>query len=436
MKREVKDGNFWILDMRIAAILLAIGIINSMESTHSEHSGDIDKGIKPNKENGNVLFTHPGITIDANSDYKDNGVKSRTARLIPEGKKLTGRYYQGPSSQYGVVFSFGRVNHNSSIQRLTYMEGVQNIDPKSLQPFMSATIYVKETGYWLGEESKLPNKNEKKGIDYGFFSDNLKEGEYLFVCGIYWHNSIHPMFRPKRITLTYREACIGDATEVEMSVQQGSNFIIGSMSKPYESYREMVGYWACGAPEIEIGEMHIIDAAPDYMKPCVTNESDSNQQTMYLEEGHPLQVNLDSTQTIASDVQYAFVTWRVNISLWLIKTYYPICTGYTLNHVHALYRWFTNKNSRNQIRHNNKLFNSKNDGGRRDTFSTLLGGLGTGMGIINEADISSLRTKLIDIATNSKKGFEVQRKINDVINNLQQDHVNTYRSSKRFHPTF
>ncbi|XP_073411835.1 uncharacterized protein [Dendrobates tinctorius] len=234
------------------------------------------------------------------------------------------------------------------------------------------------------------------------------------------------MFRPKRITLTYREAYIGDATEVEMPVQQGPNFIIGSMSKPYESYREMVGYWACGAPEIEIGEMHIIDAAPDYMKPCVTNESDSNQQTMYLEEGHPLQVNLDSTQTIASDVQYAFVTWRVNISLWLIKTYYPICTGYTLNHVHALYRWFTNKNSGNQIRHNNKLFNSKNDRGRRDTFSTLLGGLRTGMGVINEADIGSLRTKLIDIATNSKKGFEVQRKINDVINNLQQDHVNTY----------
>ncbi|CAJ0953085.1 unnamed protein product [Ranitomeya imitator] len=161
--------------------------------------------------------------------------------------------------------------------------------------------------------------------------------------------------------------------------------------------------------------MHIIDATPDNMKPCVTNESDSNQQTVYLEEGHPLQVNLDSTQTIT-----------INISLWLIKIYYPICGGYTLNHVHALYRWFTNKNAGNQIKYNQKLFNSKNERGQRDTFSTLLGGLGTGMGVINEVDISSLRTKLIDIATNSKKGFEVQRKINDIINNLQQDHVNNY----------
>ncbi|CAJ0959657.1 unnamed protein product [Ranitomeya imitator] len=59
------------------------------------------------------------------------------------------------------------------------------------------------------------------------------------------------------------------------------------LQRPYESYREMVGYWSCGTPEIEIGEMHIIDATPDNMKPCVTNESDSNQQTVYLEEGHP-----------------------------------------------------------------------------------------------------------------------------------------------------
>ncbi|KAM4045403.1 uncharacterized protein ACNLHF_009232 [Anomaloglossus baeobatrachus] len=426
MKRDMKDRKFRILDMSITAILLTIGLINAMEVNHIEHSGDIDHGILPNEEYGRVVVTHPDITIGANSNFEHSRAKSRTVRLVPEGKKVTGRYYQGPSNQYSVVFSFGRVNHSSSTRRLTYMQGVQNIDPKSLQPFMMATVYVNETGYWLGEESKLPNKNEGKGVEYGSFSDNLKEGEYLFVCGIYWHNNIHSMFMPKRITLTYCAAYIGDATEVEMSVQQGEKYIIGSMSKPYNSYREMIGYWTCGMPEIEIGEIHIIDAAPDYIKPCMTNESDSNPQTIYLEEGHPLQVNLDSTQTIASDVQYAFVTWRVNISLWLIKTYYPICAEYTLNHVHALYRWFTTKNAESRIRHHRKLFNSRNDRGRRDTFSTLVGGLGTGMGVINEADISSLRTKLADIATNSKKGFEVQRKINDVINNLQQDHVNTY----------
>ncbi|CAJ0960129.1 unnamed protein product [Ranitomeya imitator] len=168
--------------------------------------------------------------------------------------------------------------------------------------------------------------------------------------------------------------------------------------------------------------MGLVDSRPkktvqDLMFSGLEQKKQRAFPTLYLEQGHPLQVNLDSTQTIASDVQYAFVTWRVNISLWLIKTYYPICTGYTLNHVHALHRWFTNKNAGNQIKHNHKLFNSQNDRGQRDTFSTLLGGLGTGMGVINQADICSLRTKLIDIdiATNSKKGFEVQRKINDIM---------------------
>ncbi|XP_073516667.1 uncharacterized protein [Phyllobates terribilis] len=84
MKRELKNGNFWILDIRIAAVLLSIGIINAMESTHIDHSGDIDQGILPNEKYGNVIFTHPDINIDADSNYKNNGVKSRTVRLIPE----------------------------------------------------------------------------------------------------------------------------------------------------------------------------------------------------------------------------------------------------------------------------------------------------------------------------------------------------------------
>ncbi|XP_069812922.1 uncharacterized protein [Dendropsophus ebraccatus] len=197
------------------------------------------------------------------------------------------------------------------------------------------------------------------------------------------------------------------------------------MTKPYKSYREMVGHWACDTPEIEVGAMDIIDANPDYVRPCTNKVDNGTQKVPHLEEGQPFQVNLDSAQMIAHNIQYAFITWHFNISRWLIKTYYPICAGHTPSQVHSLYQWLTPRNVRDMLRHHHSLLNTRRNRGKRDTLSTILGGIGAGMGVINQADISVLRAKLAAIASNSKRGFEAQREVNDVINNLQQSHVNT-----------
>ncbi|XP_040272097.1 uncharacterized protein LOC120995577 [Bufo bufo] len=423
MKHELTGRKFRILDMEITTVLLMIGITYVIGVQELEQSGDEDTFMFPDGEYEKaILIPSELITMDMPQRVNNHEVRSRKVRLIPEGKDVTKRYYQNPGGQfkYRVVFSFGRVNHSSNIGRLAITHGAQGILPESLQPFMMATIYVNDTGYWLGEESDLPNTGEQKGIQYGVFSDYLREGEYLFVCGIYWHDNMHPMFTPKNINLAYRRTSLGEAKDIDMSIQHGGNYLIGTMSKSYKSYREMVGHWTCGTREIEIGGMHIVDATPDNIKPCTNKDSENTQKALQLQEGQPFQVNLDSAQTMASGVQYAFITWRFNISLWLIKTHYPICTGHTMNQVRSLYQWLISKNTR--ARHH--LRNGKSRG-KRDMVDTILGGVGAGMGIINQADISVLKTKLAAIASNSKNGFEVQREINQIISNLQQGHIDT-----------
>ncbi|XP_056421760.1 uncharacterized protein LOC130361985 [Hyla sarda] len=409
--------------MEITTILLMIGITHAIGLHDFEQSGDEDTHMFPDGEHEKAVFISPVTAMDLPQSDNSHKVRSRKVRLIPEGKDASQRFYKNPGGQfeYSVVFSFGRVNHSSSMGRLELTHGAQNILPESLQPFMMATVYVNDTGYWLGEESDLPNAGEQKGIQYGIFSDNLREGEYLFMCGIYWHDSMHPKLIPKNINMAYSKTGLGGTTDMSMSIQRGENYIIGTMSKSYKTYKEMVGHWTCGAPEIEIGAMHIIDANPDYIRPCTNKDSENAQQASHLEIGQPFQVNLDSAQTMASGVQYAFVTWRFNISQWLIRTHFPTCTGHTLNQVRSLYQWLIPRSTRAS----NHLIRTGKNRGKRDMFSTILGGVGAGMGLINQADISVLRAKLAAIASNSKNGFEVQREINQVISNLQRGHIDT-----------
>ncbi|PIO36005.1 hypothetical protein AB205_0183470, partial [Aquarana catesbeiana] len=159
-------------------------------------------------------------------------------------------------------------------------------------------------------------------------------------------------------------------------------------------------------------------------KPCTGNANNYTQGHAPLEKGEPLQIDLSLSQTLATRVQYAFTTWHFNVSQWLVKSYYPICAEYTLNQVRSVYQWLAPRDgwTQNEV-HAGRLFLRSNRK-RRDIFSTILGGIGAGMGGVNGVDIDLLRNKLSAIASDSKQGFVAQREINDILDNIQR-HINT-----------
>ncbi|XP_077341111.1 uncharacterized protein LOC143986580 [Lithobates pipiens] len=240
------------------------------------------------------------------------------------------------------------------------------------------------------------------------------------MCGIYWHDQSNRAQRPRRLTLRHSKVAVGQTRELQMTHQRGENFLVGAVSRSYQSYREALGYWTCGTPELDMGEIRLVDVSPERLKPCIGNANDHTQEHTPLEKGEPLQIDLSSSQTLATRVQYAFTTWHFNVSQWLVKSYYPICAEYTLNQVRSVYQWLAPRNGvqtgRLFLRSNRK---------RRDVFSTILGGIDAGMGVINGVDINLLRNKLSAIASDSKRGFAAQREINDIIDNIQQRHINT-----------
>ncbi|KAM5145644.1 uncharacterized protein ACMZJ9_013009 [Mantella aurantiaca] len=410
------------MDRKIVIIWLAICLYHStLQTEPEEHSGD-EMEWEKSEDNGSSTIVSPIMTMDLEG-VQEKYDRRRKVRIIPENSRIpkTYRWNRQGNMPYEVFFSFGRLNPNSLLDRTASQQDLPDIVPEALQSFVDATIFMNETGYWLGEEANLTNYTETKGTKYGVFNEQLKEGEYVFVCGIYWHEQGNLEHGPRILTLRHGKESVGSTREFQMKHQRGDNFLIGVMSQGYQSYREVIGYWTCGTPDLDIGEIRLVDVSPEQLKPCMGDASNFTQKHSSLEKGKPLQIDLGSSQTLATNVRYAFATWQFNISQWLIKTYYPVCTEHTKNQVQSLHQWLTPRNTQ---RRSGRLF-LKSNRERREVFNTILGGIGAGMGVINEVDISVLRSKLSTIASDSKQGFDTQREINDILNNIQQNHVNT-----------
>ncbi|XP_073458420.1 uncharacterized protein [Aquarana catesbeiana] len=385
------------------------------------------KGEILRKTHASTAIASSMLDLIGQKGMQGGGERRRKVRITSESSKLTETYQWGHHGklQYRVSFAFGRFNPNSTSQGRAYKQNLKNIIPEALQPFADATIYMNETGYWLGKNSSLSKPWEARDVGYGVFGEELKEGKYVFVCGIYWHDQSNRAQRPRRLTLRHSKVAVGQTRELQMTHQWGENFLVGVVSRSYQSYREALGYWTCGTPELDMGEIRLVDVSPERLKPCTGNANNYTQGHAPLEKGEPLQIDLSSSQTLATRVQYAFTTWHFNVSQWLVKSYYPICAEYTLNQVRSVYQWLAPRDGRTQNEvHAGRLFLRSNRK-RRDIFSTILGGIGAGMGVVNGVDIDLLRNKLSAIASDSKQGFVAQREINDILDNIQQRHIDT-----------
>ncbi|OCT61375.1 hypothetical protein XELAEV_18047398mg [Xenopus laevis] len=350
------------------------------------------------------------------------------------------QYSDNTTYEYNISFSFGRFQPKSEDGQLILSHGTQQfISWKDQQPYIRATIYINATGYWLGEESALPNESEKIGVSSGTFRDDLKDGKYVLECSVTWRDTITPRYIPRKVSLMHTDM-LGFDTEKGSTSQQGIYARGGTTYQylklfktiSYQSYREALGVWKCEDPDtgMEIGELNIVDDTPDYFESCkhhinITHPNNI-EQPPHLEKGQPFQVNLDSKRMLVKNVKYTFATWHFNLSQWLIKTYYKNCEPYTLNQINALHRWMIPKDIRKKVSSNYQFFHNTSTRTKRDIFGTILGGVGAGLGALNKVDIEVLRNKLSNIASHSKDGLVVQKEINNIINNLEEDNMNTH----------
>ncbi|XP_053565752.1 uncharacterized protein LOC128656091 [Bombina bombina] len=118
----------------------------------------------------------------------------------------------------------------------------------------------------------------------------------------------------------------------------------------------------------------------------------------------PFQTSTIKPTPVLRDATFQFITWKIKIIDWLVSTHYQNCSRITATMEKALVKWAEGTRRRT----------------RRDIMDTVLGGVGTGLGVVNSIDISSLTATLQSQGMLNAKGIHTQQMINTLVETLTQ----------------
>ncbi|KAM4706625.1 uncharacterized protein O3C94_018366 [Discoglossus pictus] len=116
----------------------------------------------------------------------------------------------------------------------------------------------------------------------------------------------------------------------------------------------------------------------------------------------PFQISAMNSTPILRDATFQLISRRIRLTDWLVSKHFQNCSTITATMERSLIIWvmYTRKRS------------------KRDIVDTVLGGVGTGLGVVNSIDISSLTTTLQSEGLLYSKGLNTQQTINTLVEGL------------------
>ncbi|KAM4707090.1 uncharacterized protein O3C94_003258 [Discoglossus pictus] len=118
----------------------------------------------------------------------------------------------------------------------------------------------------------------------------------------------------------------------------------------------------------------------------------------------PFQISAMNPTPILRDATFQLISWRQRLTYWLVSKHFQNCSTITTTMERSLIRWVMGTRKRS----------------KRDIVDTVLGGVGTGLGVVNSIDISSLTTTSQSEGLLNFKGLHTQQTINTLVEGLTQ----------------
>ncbi|KAM4694277.1 uncharacterized protein O3C94_004727 [Discoglossus pictus] len=115
----------------------------------------------------------------------------------------------------------------------------------------------------------------------------------------------------------------------------------------------------------------------------------------------PFQISAMNPTPILRDATFQLISWKIRLTDWLVSRHFQNCSTITATMERSLIRW---------------VMGTKRN--KRDIVDTVLGGVGTGLGVVNTIDISSLTTTLQSEGLLNSKGLHAQQTINTLVEGL------------------
>ncbi|KAM4701826.1 uncharacterized protein O3C94_002709 [Discoglossus pictus] len=115
----------------------------------------------------------------------------------------------------------------------------------------------------------------------------------------------------------------------------------------------------------------------------------------------PFQSSMNPTP-ILRDATFQLISWRIRLTYWLVSKHFQNCSTITATMERSLIRWVMGTRKRS----------------KRDIVDTVFGGVGTGIGVVNSIDISSLTTTLQSEGLLNSKGLDIKQTINTLVEGL------------------
>ncbi|KAM4632082.1 uncharacterized protein O3C94_018614 [Discoglossus pictus] len=116
----------------------------------------------------------------------------------------------------------------------------------------------------------------------------------------------------------------------------------------------------------------------------------------------PFQISAMNPTPILRDATFQLISWRIRLTDWLVSKHFQNCSTITATMERSLIRWVMGTRKRS----------------KRDIVDTVLGGVGTGLGVVNSIDISSLTPNLQSEGLLNSKGLHTQQTINTLVEGL------------------
>ncbi|KAM4663532.1 uncharacterized protein O3C94_011791 [Discoglossus pictus] len=116
----------------------------------------------------------------------------------------------------------------------------------------------------------------------------------------------------------------------------------------------------------------------------------------------PFQISAMNPTPILRDATFQLISWRIRFTDWLVSKHFQNCSTITATMEMSLIRWVMGTRKRS----------------KRDIVDTVLGGVETGLGVVNSIDISSLTTTLQSEGLLNSKGLHTQQTINTLVEGL------------------
>ncbi|KAM4694390.1 LOW QUALITY PROTEIN: uncharacterized protein O3C94_004868 [Discoglossus pictus] len=115
----------------------------------------------------------------------------------------------------------------------------------------------------------------------------------------------------------------------------------------------------------------------------------------------PFQISAVNPTPILRDATFQLISWRIRLTDWLVSKHFQNCSTITAKE-RSLIRWVMGTRKRS----------------KRDIVDTVLGGVGTGLGVVNSINISSLTTTSQSEGLLNSKGLHTQQTINTLVEGL------------------